>query len=634
VALGTVPALLFLLALLPRVWAPDLAPFGPVQAALIGNAARQSGSAWVRVYADPTFPLAALVDPLLRDLPSPVAAWVVVRALLDSLGVALLYLAIGRVLNRGVALIAALCYAFNPALWAMARDPAGSLAGLVVAAGLLAGACTVRRPTPVNGFMLGLALALLVRLFPPGWGFILAGALCLALARASWITGSVTALAMLLGAGTAVWARPAAPTSDLASGAGPWLFMLGSPAWLPAGSALVGSVVLARLIAPVAIIGLVLVLSGVGHGLLHGWKVSPSPLLLPCWAAGTLLAVALFPAEYPSEAVVASAMLPALASLVVVPLAMARWAAVRWATGLAILLMTAIGGLTIALNLIAVERASHEQAGFGSTAQTAESPASGLGAAGSFLGLRAASTENRSLRTWQALVDSIKDAAERTGATEVVALADDGRTGPMLEGLLRGSPGVRRLPQGISVLPLSRETLFLILPDTPVPVELTRPSSILIVAMPTGETTGAQLATLRARPAIDWLARAEPVQGVRFADGSAIVGVVADRGRPGRLSLILVWEVPAAAEGRSIGQTAQVTIRGNGPLVRQEARLLPTEARRGGELVVQQVPDLVAVPIGPELAVTVSLLDVSGATIPTSGGAAESTVLTRQRAAP
>src|SRR5205823_3321244 len=108
--------------------------------------ASRAGTAWLQSYADPTYPVAALADPMARDLPSPVGTWIVLRALLDSLGVAILYLATGRVLNRGAALLAALAYALNPALWAMARDPAGSFAGLVVAAGLLAAVRTIQRP--------------------------------------------------------------------------------------------------------------------------------------------------------------------------------------------------------------------------------------------------------------------------------------------------------------------------------------------------------------------------------------------------------------------------------------------------------------------------------------------------------
>lgn len=615
---------------MPRAWAPDLVPYGPIQAARIADAADRSSAPWLRAYLDPTLPLAALADAWLRDLPAPIAAWVVVRALLDSLGVALLYLAVSRVLNRGAALLAALSYAMSPAVWATARDPAGTLAGFAVAAGLLAAAWVVCRPTVARGFALGLMLALLVRLFPPGWGFVLAGALTLVLARASWLTGSVTALALLLGAGPALWTRPSAPAADLFGSAGQWMFMLGSSAWLPAGSVIVGSVMLANLIVPAAMLVLLLVLSGLDHALVGGWQASPRRLLLPIWGAGVLTAVVLFPATYPGESVVAVAMLPVLASVMALPIATSPRAPARWATGLAIVGLVAIGTSTIGLNLVAVERASHEPAGVSLTGPAAEVPAFGGSAVGSLVGLRATLTENRSLRVWRALADTVQDAADRSRAAEVAVLADDGHVVPMLASLLRGSPAIRRLPSGISVLPLGRETLFLILPETPLPAELTRPSSVLAVVLPTGEDTGARLATLRARPSIDWLARAEPVQDARFTDGSAVVGVVADRGQPGSLRLTLIWELPAAADGRSVGQMARVTIRGSGTPVQQDLSLPSVDARRGGELVVQQAPGPLTVPPGPELSVGVSLLDASGASIRTRDGAIEVTVLTRQ----
>ncbi len=458
-ALGTVPGLLFLLALLPRVWAPDLVPYGPIQAALIADAASRAGTSWLHVYADPAFPVAALVDPLLRDLPAPVGAWIVLRALLDSFGVAILYLAIGRVLNRGAALLAASIYALDPALWATTRDPAGSLAGLIVAAGLLAAVRAIRRPTPINGIVLGLALALLVRHFPPGWGFVLAGALTLALARASWITGSVTALAMLAGAGPAIWARPFAVVPGLASVADGWRPVLGSFAWLPSESALPGTVALDSLIGPAAVLALVLALSGTIHALIYAWKTPPSVLVLPIWALLTTLSMAWLALPGAGNAATAAAIVPVLAGLVVVPIAVSTWTSLRWATGLAIVLLLGIGTVTFALNLVGIERASHERAGFGAARLAADTPGSGPIAVRSQLGLHEVPTEQRSLRTWQALADTIQATSERTGATDVVSLADDDRLVPLLASLLRGSPAVRRLPPGVSVLPLTRETV-------------------------------------------------------------------------------------------------------------------------------------------------------------------------------
>jgi hypothetical protein len=628
-ALATIPALLFLLAAVPRIWAPDLVPYGPVQATLIVDAASRAGKTWAQIYTDPTYPLAAIADRYLHDVPWPVAVWVVLRAALDALGAAVLYLAVRRVLDRGSALLAALVYACNPAAWATARDPAGSLAGLVVAAGLLAAVRVARRPTPVNGILLGLTLAALVRLFPPGWGFMLAGALSLAVGRASWIAGSLTALTMLLGAGPASWMHPPTLLPTAAPGPDQWLHMLGSFAWLPAASGFAGSVMLVNLIVPAALVAVVLVVSGATHAVLVAWKWAPRLYLFPGWAAGALISIFLVPFAAPGEALAAVAVLPLLASLLVVPVAASRWTVVRWTTGLAIALLIGVGAATIGLNLVSTERVSHTRAGFGPAGPLASDPGIGSIPAGSALGLGEVLTENRSLRTWRTLADTIQGAAERTGAPEVTVLADDGQTAPMLDSLLRGALAVRRLPLGIDVLPLDREALFLVLPGAPVPVELSRPSSMLGVVGTGGEDTGARLATLRARPETDWLAQTEPVEVVRFVDGSAIVGVVANHSGPGRLRLALFWELPAAADGRSIGQTARVTIGDSAASAQEDVGLPPVEIRRGSELVVQHVPEPPLVLAGPDLGVRVSLLDEHGEPIPTSDGRVEITIVSR-----
>src|SRR5581483_7807532 len=99
------------------------------------------------------------------------------------------------------------------------------------------------------------------------------------------------------------------------------------------------------------------------------------------------------------------------------------------------------------------------------------------------------------------------------------------------------------------------------------------------------------------------------------------------------LSLTLFWELPAAADGRSIGQEAYVWVHGGSKGAEQLAMLPDVEARRGGELVVQQLPGPLTVP-GPSLDVTVRLLDETGAAIPTTDGARTATVLSRPAANP
>ena len=607
------PVLLFLVAVVPRVWAPDLAPYGPVQAASIIDASQRAGTPWLRAYADPTFPLAALTLPLLRDLPWPVTSWLAARAGLDGLGAAFLYLAVGHLLGRGAAFLAALLYIASPAVWSTARDVAGTLAELLVAAGLLAAVRVAHRPTTLNGIVLGLVLAAIVRAIPPGWGFVLAGVAALAVGRATWLTGSLTGLVLLLGAGPAIWSRSTGLPPSAGVFAAHWRAVFGSAAWIDPASALPGSVSLAGVVAPAAILMLVLALIGTAQAVISGWRCAPRLLLLPIWAILGALSIAMLP--LPTGVSVAPVvMLPLLASLAVVPVATSRWATVRLATYLAVVLLVGLGATTIGLNVRGAEQASHERVAFAAP-DRAESDRS------LSFGVREVPTANGSLRDWQALADTIQGVVERTGATDLIALGDGDRTSPMLESLLQRATTVRRLPPGSSIVPLERETLFLTVPDSPRPVELTRPSSRVAVFTPFGSDTGARLLTLRPRPAIDWLARTEPVPSDRFADGSAVVGVVADRGTPGRLALTLFWELPAAADGRAVGQTARLTVRGDGEPGQQDVGLPPVDVRRGGELIVQQPLRSFAVPPDSPLTVSVGLLDASGKTISTRDGA-------------
>jgi hypothetical protein len=105
------------------------------------------------------------------------------------------------------------------------------------------------------------------------------------------------------------------------------------------------------------------------------------------------------------------------------------------------------------------------------------------------------------------------------------------------------------------------------------------------------------------------------------------VGVVADRSTPGRLSLTLFWELPAAADGRSVGQTARLTVRDAGQPGQQDLRLPPVSVRRGGELVVQQTLSPLGAPAEGNPTVTVGLLDASGAPIQTRDDTPEVTIL-------
>jgi hypothetical protein len=176
-ALATIPFVLFLVAAIPRVWAPDLVPFGEPQAAYVSEAIRRAPVSLWTLYTDPTVPALALLDPLLRHLPSPVIVWVIVRGLLDAVGVSLLYLAARPLVGIWPAVLAALLYAANPYAWMASRDPAGALGAVVTTAVLFAAVRLIRRRTWLRSTILALAVLLigvpaLLRIaivLEPGW---------------------------------------------------------------------------------------------------------------------------------------------------------------------------------------------------------------------------------------------------------------------------------------------------------------------------------------------------------------------------------------------------------------------------------------------------------------------------------
>lgn len=207
-ALATIPLILFIVAAVPRVWAPDLVPFSPDVATYVAEAARQQPISWRALYADPMIGPLALVEPLLGGLPSPVAAWVVLRGLLDAAGVALLYLAARPLVGAFGAALAALLYAASPMAWALSRDPSGSLGPLLMAATLLAAVRLAQWPTLVRGAVLGVCLGLLARSLPLGLLLVPIGAAALAIGRARWPVGGVAVLTLALSAGGALFVFP------------------------------------------------------------------------------------------------------------------------------------------------------------------------------------------------------------------------------------------------------------------------------------------------------------------------------------------------------------------------------------------------------------------------------------------
>lgn len=200
-ALAAIPLILFVLAAGPRVWAPDLVPFGPRQAAYVAQAEQLAPVSWTAAYTDASVSALAIFESVLRTRPSPTVPWIVFRGLLDAAGVVLLYVAARRVSGPLAGTLAALLYAASPFAWALSRDPAGSIGPVLTSASLLAAVCLIARPTPIRGAILGVTLGLLARSLPFGPLIVVLGAVALVVGRAGWLVSGVTVLALIVSAG-------------------------------------------------------------------------------------------------------------------------------------------------------------------------------------------------------------------------------------------------------------------------------------------------------------------------------------------------------------------------------------------------------------------------------------------------
>ena len=235
-----------------------------------------------------------------------------------------------------------------------------------------------------------------------------------------------------------------------------------------------------------------------------------------------------------------------------------------------------------------------------------------------------------SLRETLSLANAVTEATGRTGAPEIVISRDNhSKITPTASQLpLTGDITQRSTPWGVVVLPLERETAYLVsadvglMPAPAAPGDLSRPSSSQIVFTPAGADTGARIVTLRPRSSADWLARATVMPGGRFVDGSALVGVKTTAAKTGQLDIAMYWELPAAADGRVLGERVEVAF-GSSNAVPVLANLPAVEVRRGGELTVVSVALTVAGSTERQSSIFVRLLDGRGGLVRTQGGAVE-----------
>jgi hypothetical protein len=661
-ALATIPLWLFVVAALPRVWAPDLVPFGSWQARYVGEAIRRAPVSWADLYGDLTVPTVALLDPLLRLLPAPIVVWVVLRGLLDAVGVGLLYLAARPLLGIVPAILAALLYAVSPTAWAAARDPAGPLAPVVMAAALLAAVRLVQRPTLLRGAIFGIVLGLLARSVPVGIIAAVAGAATLAIGRASWRVGGLMALGLVVAAGPALFTNLDLVTRGQ--------FFFSDTAWMAGQLVQASSYPLVGLADPlmnpfdhsydsvlralsqdmrlrVMLIGgygshilepmFLLLVGGLLIGAVRARRGQTGPLLIAVWAVIWLLSAAWITEgvayTVPRDEVQYLAVrwngpiaaLPPLLLLLSVPL-LARRPLIRWAGLVGVIYLLVIAAADVGWSIHGDALAEWQRAIFAvrpSDFVIVDGPRQAYFGSGPL-------QRTQSLREATALSDALRDAAERVKTGEVITglggmpPSDTGqRAAPVL-----GQPALRSLGgTAVTVLPLERETVFVRsdgesqLSLASPPIELRRPSSSVGVFTPNGADTGARIVTLRPRALTDWLSGAVTVSDGRFADGTVLLGVRRQPRPDGKTDLALYWQLPLSSSSGPLGDRFRVGL-AESPLSQPGSdSFLPQAARRSGE-IVEQIVQLEMLPNpGGSSTLQVTLYDELGTVVRTATGA-------------
>jgi hypothetical protein len=635
-ALATIPLVLFLVAALPRIWAPDLVPFGDRQAAYVLEARSRAPVSPATWYADPTVPTLALVEPFLSVLPSPIAAWVVVRGLLDALGVALLYLAARRVVGVTGGVMAALLYALSPTAWAASRDPAGPLGAPVAAAALLAAILLAARPTLLRAAIFGVLLGLLARGVPAGLVVVLIGAATLAVGRASWKVGGMTALGLVLAAGPALFAIQSGSAFRPISA----LDIVRAPGWLISGVAYApfdgyapGAVLLLDFdwwIAGLALLAMALaVVSRLANG--HRRRDAAPVLLMTVLLFVTVCAA--FPSGEPGRSgprdgtsllltggtlvVVLPGLAVTLALLLTARIS-GRFAVVRWLAPIPVLLLLAVGALTLGRTLMGIEqhpqtlpdpRQRHR------TDVVVGDPVQDLG------GVVGAAT---SLRQWTAMANAVREVTRRLESHEIVAASGSVSDPDHPIAVLLGDEIAVRYMAGAIVLPLAQEIAYVLLPGLDPSDHLVSPSSAQAIFTSSGGDTGARIVTIRPRTATDWLSRVQAIPDGRFADGSTLLGIDhvsrRDEAPVPVLSFRLYWRLRGAPEGTNVADQVVLESPWRATLATRSGMLPPRSHRRETEIVVKEYTLTTR---GQEQGsvIEIGLRDSSGAVIPTASGA-------------
>ncbi len=590
--LAAIPLALFVLAAAPRLWAPDLVPFGAREAAELAEARRLAASpAWGASLLDgSTASLATQLHAAALSLPEPTITWQLTLGLLDSLMAVLVYFAARSSLGVAASGLAALLLALSPWAWTLGRDPAPPrLVGVLAAAALLMASQLVRERGVIRACALGMLAALLVRVHPGGWVFVLpfAATLRLARLRPGLIAAAFLSFAALGGSALVMAASELRPSE-----ANP-LGMLQLFWWAIAGYRAAAEPPLAAWLEEaqslaLASASLVFVLGAAlaARAGARGERVLLLPLV---WVVVPLLVLA---ALSRGELVPPlGALLPASAVLMALPATRRAWgpatpsgesarrtgglarvglvgAALTLGVGLATLLALIVGG---ELTLTAEGR---QPFAAGAAEARTNAPAA-------------------TLRFWRSVADAASEAAARVGTRELVILPSAGQAADdakILGALLADELAIRALPPGTVVLPLARETVYYLPPGATPPAELAWPSARIAAVPRPGTDDHARLVSLRPRPDAHWLAGVPDWREVRFADGSALLGVV-QRPDPtdGSRQLELYWRLPPGPGSAVSASFVDVSWGAQGGAALAVARLaLPAmELRRADELAVQ-----------------------------------------------
>lgn len=297
-----------------------------------------------------------------------------------------------------------------------------------------------------------------------------------------------------------------------------------------------------------------------------------------------------------------------------------RQRAVQWFTWAVLSGLCGLSLVMTAMNMQAHEAAEWQRPIFTSRSLDAVSDTSVLDGSGA-LGSRP------SLREVTALAMGLREAAGRTAVREVTVL--DARTITMTESVAfamrHADLRKRELPSDVSVLPLERETVFLVsdriraAADSSWPAELRRPASSVQLFTPEGAPLGLTLLSLRPREVNHWLSKATVIADGTFVDGSVLHGVSLDVVNK-RLVLSTYWRLPAQTPTAPLGERVRADLprAATIPMI----GVLPAQvAREQGELTVLTM--VLAIQAGAANAVTLdlSLLDAAGGTIPRTNGA-------------